>query len=92
LYNGVHSPFPPLSNKKIGQALLDAGPVLAPATIRRLASEAYIVTVLEDGEGNVLNVGRKTRTVPPAIRRALLLRDRGCRFPGCCESKYVDDR
>jgi hypothetical protein len=71
-------------------AWLDTGPVLAPATVRRLVSEASMVTVLEDGEGNVLNVGRKTRTVPPAMRRALLLRDRGCRFPGCCESKYVD--
>jgi hypothetical protein len=46
--------------------------------------------VLEDGSGKVLNVGRKTRTVPPAIRRALTLRDQGCRFPGCCETRFVD--
>jgi hypothetical protein len=31
----------------------------------------------------VLDVGRKTRTIPPALRRALESRDRGCRFPGC---------
>jgi hypothetical protein len=31
----------------------------------------------------VLDVGRRTRTVPPAVRRALEARDRGCRFPGC---------
>jgi hypothetical protein len=48
------------------------------------------VTVLEDTSGNVLNVGRKTRTIPPAIRRALGLRDQGCRFPGCCETRFVD--
>lgn len=66
----------------VPHAWLDAGPVLAPATVRQLASEASLVTVLEDAKGNVLNVGRKTRTVPPAIRRALILRDRGCRFPG----------
>ena len=69
---------------------LENGPVLSPAVVKRLASEASLVTVLEDGKGNVLNVGRKTRTVPPSIRRALLLRDQGCRFPGCCEAKYVD--
>ncbi|MEX1258937.1 MAG: HNH endonuclease signature motif containing protein [Gemmatimonadota bacterium] len=33
--------------------------------------------------GTVLDVGRKTRTIPPALRRALESRDRGCRFPGC---------
>jgi hypothetical protein len=46
--------------------------------------------VLEDSSGNVLNVGRKTRAVPPSIRRALQIRDQSCRFPGCCESRYVD--
>ena len=33
--------------------------------------------------GAVLDVGRKTRTIPSALRRALDARDRGCRFPGC---------
>ena len=36
-----------------------------------------------DADGQVLNVGRRTRTISPALRRALLHRDRGCRFPGC---------
>ena len=39
--------------------------------------------------GQILNVGRKTRTIPPLIRRALEFRDRGCRFPGCT-SKHCD--
>lgn len=38
----------------------------------------------------MLNVGRRTRRLPPAIRRALTLRDLGCRFPGCCETRFVD--
>src|SRR5688572_7357831 len=59
---------------------------LAATTARQLACDAALVTVLEDTAGNVLNVGRKTRTIPPAIRRALTLRDQGCRFPGCCET------
>jgi hypothetical protein len=63
---------------------------LAATTARRLACDAALVTVLEDATGNVLNVGRKTRTIPPAIRRALTLRDQGCRFPGCCETRFVD--
>jgi hypothetical protein len=44
---------------------------LAATTARRLACDAALVTVLEDATGNVLNVGRGTRTIPPAIRRAL---------------------
>jgi len=63
---------------------------LSATTARRLACDASLVPVLEDGEGNVLNVGRKTRTVPPALRRALKLRDQGCRFPGCTQARYVD--
>ena len=69
---------------------IENGPVLSPSVIKRLVSDASLVTVVEDGKGNVLNVGRKTRTIPPSIRRALTIRDKGCRFPGCCESRYVD--
>ena len=37
----------------------------------------------EAPDGSVLDIGRKTRTIPPTLRRALESRDRGCRFPGC---------
>lgn len=37
----------------------------------------------------IVGVGRRTRTIPPAVRRALLARDRGCRFPGC-GSRFVE--
>ena len=63
---------------------------LAAATAKRLACDATLVTVLEDSAGHVLNVGHRTRTIPPAIRRALMLRDGGCRFPGCCKTRFVD--
>ena len=63
---------------------------LAATAARRLACDATLVTVLEDKTGSVLNVGRRTRTIPPAIRRALILRDQGCCFPGCCETRFVD--
>ncbi|MFU8822211.1 MAG: DUF222 domain-containing protein [Gammaproteobacteria bacterium] len=64
-------------------------PALARETIRRLACESGLVPVGHDGE-EILSVGRKTRAIPPAIRRALRLRDRGCRFPGCTHTRHVD--
>ena len=69
---------------------LEHGQGISPATARRLCCDASLVTVLENGEGKVLNIGRRSRTVPPAIRRALALRDQTCRVPGCCERRYVD--
>jgi len=63
---------------------------IAPDTARRLSCDAGLVTVLEDGSGNVLNIGRRSRTVPANIERALKIRDKTCRFPGCCEKRYVD--
>ena len=44
----------------------------------------------ESDDGETLNVGRKTRSIPPAIRRALQKRDQGCRFPGCTAHKHID--
>jgi HNH endonuclease len=41
-------------------------------------------------DGRPLSLGRKTRSVPPALRRALNTRDRGCRFPGCGSRRFVD--
>ena len=63
---------------------------LSPRTAKRLSCDASLVTVLEDEQGRVLNIGRRARTVPPAITRALNIRDKTCRVPGCCESRYVD--
>jgi hypothetical protein len=45
--------------------------------------------VLENGRGQPLNVGRKHRVVPPALRRALFARDRHCRYPGCTHTKWL---
>jgi hypothetical protein len=59
------------------------GELLSAETCRRLLCDAGVVPILEDSDGVVLDVGRKTRTVPSAIRRAVALRDGGCQFPGC---------
>jgi hypothetical protein len=73
-----------------GKAHFEDKPWLSPRTARRLACDASLVTVLEDGGGQVLNVGRRSRIVPAHIRRALLERDGVCQYPGCHESRYVD--
>ena len=73
-----------------GRSHIEHGPTLPAETIRRIGCDASLVTVLEDREGQVLNVGRKTRSIPPAIRRALAARDSGCQFPGCTFTRFLD--
>jgi hypothetical protein len=63
---------------------------LLPNAARRLACDAGLLVVEEDAVGNVLNIGRRSRIIPPAIARALAIRDAGCQFPGCCETRYVE--
>ena len=72
------------------QTHIDGGPAIAAATVRRLACDASLVIMHEDPAGHVLDVGRRTRTIPPAIARALRRRDGGCRFPGCTSERFVD--
>ncbi|MGI9118525.1 MAG: DUF222 domain-containing protein [Acidimicrobiales bacterium] len=86
----VHVDAEVLATDADGRCQLDDGPALAAETARRLACDAAVVGIVEDGEGNPLNVGRKTRSIPPALRRALRSRDRGCRFPGCVNRAFVD--
>lgn len=69
--------------------LVEGGNVSAE-TSRRLACDCGVVHWLEDENGTALDIGRRTRSIPPAIRRALERRDGGCRFPGCTARHYVD--
>jgi hypothetical protein len=59
-------------------------------TVRRLCCDGSVVRVVEDARGTPLDVGRKQRTVPTPLKRALWSRDRGCSFPGCRRTRYVD--
>jgi hypothetical protein len=63
--------------------VLEDGARVPAETSRRLACEATRVEMRHAGDASVLDVGRRTRTIPPALRRALEARDRACRFPGC---------
>jgi hypothetical protein len=69
---------------------LDSGQRLAPDTARRLACDGSLLRITDDAAGNPLDIGRKTRAVPPAMQRALRSRDHGCRFPGCTHDRFVD--
>ena len=78
-----------------GQTVLDevGGIHVSAETARRVACDTAKVTMRHGPGGEILDVGRRTRTVSPAIRRALAARDRQCRFPGCgnrrCDAHHV---
>jgi hypothetical protein len=79
-----------VGGSEAGQAVLHrSGFSVPPEAARRIACDAGLVAMRHDADGTVLDVGRKRRTVPPALRRALEYRDGGCRFPGC-GSRYCD--
>jgi hypothetical protein len=71
-----------------------AGPVRAEIG-RRLACDSTISRVIVNARSEPLDIGRRTPVVPAAMRRALILRDQGCRFPVCdrpsgwCDAHHV---
>jgi hypothetical protein len=80
----VHVDAPVLADPdQPGQSVLEAGVNSSAEESRRIACDATRVLMTHDAEGRVLEVSARTRTIPPALRRALQHRDRGCRFPGC---------
>jgi hypothetical protein len=80
----VHVDAPVLADPdQPGQSVLEDGTHVSAETSRRLACDASRVVMQHAPDGRVVEVAARTRTIPPAIRRALHHRDRGCRFPGC---------
>jgi len=80
----VHVDAPVLADPaQPGQSVLEGGTHVSAETSQRLACDASRVVMRHDGEGRVVEIGARTRTIPPALRRALHHRDQGCRFPGC---------
>lgn len=66
-----------------GRSELEDGTRVSAETSRRISCDVAVVPIRHAPDGSVLDVGRRTRTISPALRRALEARDRGCRFPGC---------
>jgi hypothetical protein len=58
------------------------GPITA-SEAQLIGCDASVSRILMDGESQVIDVGRATRTIPPALRRAVVARDRTCVAPGC---------
>jgi hypothetical protein len=76
-------------------ACLDFGGPVAPESLRMLCCDAAVVPIVMNGQGQPLDVGRITRTIPDGLRRAVAARDRGCAHPGCgrppswCEVHHI---
>ncbi len=85
---GVSAETPSVNGAWLG----DSHVPVSAETARRIACDAGKVRMTHRS-GEILSVGRKTRTIPPPVRRALEFRDRGCRFPGCtsrhCDAHHI---
>lgn len=74
---------------------LGSDAVIHPESARRLACDASVARVITGARSEPLDVGRRTAVVPPSIRRAVRVRDRQCRFPGCdrpppwCDAHHI---
>jgi 5-methylcytosine-specific restriction endonuclease McrA len=80
----VHVDAPVLADpEQPGQSVLEGGTRVSAETSQRLACDASRVVMRHDEKGRLREIGARTRTIPPALRRALDHRDQGCRFPGC---------
>ena len=93
LAGGVGSAAGAGSGGGIGE--LDHAGTVSGAAVRQLACDASLMRVVMSGRSEPLDVGRRTPVVPPALRRAVIVRDRHCRFPGCdrpqawCDAHHV---
>jgi hypothetical protein len=87
----AQAPDPPVSHPAYpGRCHLDDGPAISPATLRLIGCNATISTMIHGADGSVLNVGRRSRKPPAALRRAIRERDGSrCQYPGC-ESRRTD--
>jgi hypothetical protein len=86
----VHVAAETLRDRTAGCCEIEHGPSIAAETARRLTCDASVVILVKNENGDPLSVGRKTRTISAPLRRALKARDKGCRFPGCANTRFID--
>jgi hypothetical protein len=81
--------------KELGAATLDDGFHISAATARQMACDAGLIPAVLGGAGQILDLGRERRLFTGPVRRAILLRDRGCAFPACdrparwCQAHHI---
>jgi hypothetical protein len=86
---------PALAGASSGAGDLDHVGAVDVTVARQLSCDASVMRVVMAGRSQPLDVGRRTPVVPPALRRAVIVRDRVCRFPGCdrprtwCDAHHV---
>jgi hypothetical protein len=83
----VHVGQDPLAADGVFAATLEDGTHISAEAFRRVTCDSGMVAVSDTGQG--MTVGRRTRSIPTAMRRALMLRDHGCRFPGCTHKQFL---
>jgi hypothetical protein len=66
-----------------GTADVEGMGAMDAASARRIACDSTVMRAVLGANSEVLDIGRTTRTIPNAIRKALIIRDKGCAFPGC---------
>lgn len=87
--------LPALTGSGPGRCELQDAGAISPEQARRIACDAGVSRVVTAGPSQVLDLGRRTAVVPAALRRALVVRDGGCAFPGCgrppgwCDAHHV---
>jgi hypothetical protein len=83
----VHVGQDPLAADGVFAATLEDGTHISAEAFRRVSCDSGMGTVSDTGQG--MTVGRRTRSIPSAMRRALMVRDHGCRFPGCTHNHFL---
>jgi hypothetical protein len=85
----VHVDVETLQGKGAGHEKLEHGPAISPEVARRLGCDSALQVLVKCGK-KALYLGRRTRSISPALNIALRERDEGCRFPGCTHRRWVD--
>ncbi|MCG8370964.1 MAG: HNH endonuclease [Proteobacteria bacterium] len=82
-----------LVNVHVDQSALKGDPgrsSLPIETVRRLCCDGPAVTIVENGKGQPIHIGRKSRVLTEAIKRIVRARDNDCcRFPGCRNRRFL---
>ncbi len=66
-----------------GRHEFGSGEVVTVQTLRTLACDSSVSRIVLGPKSEVIDVGRRTRVIPAALRRAIIARDRHCTWRGC---------